>query len=81
MVQYIDRAYRAQVRAELAALGVPVFDQPASTYDADGFTHGRYRHEKPTDGRHSNAEYGALIVQGLIDEVRSRATRPAAQDV
>ena len=65
MVQFIDRFYRSQVREALQALDVPAIDLPAASYDRDGFTLDKYRHDNPNDQHHANAAFGKLAFQEI----------------
>jgi hypothetical protein len=67
----IDTSYRGHVRAQLAASGIPVLDQPAGTITPDGTTDAAFRHENPKDNQHANADYGRQVMQALLDRVRS----------
>ncbi|MBV8474743.1 MAG: hypothetical protein JO234_15105 [Hyphomicrobiales bacterium] len=56
----VDRAYRAAMRAELAARSVPIVSAPAATVDDKGFT--REEFGRPDDPHHGNMRFGRLMM-------------------
>lgn len=63
------RICREIIAAELDRIGIGILTVPAECLDDEGFMLPAFRHEKPTDGNHGNAGFGAIMLARLLSAV------------
>lgn len=70
------RALRTIIRAELAAIAVPIVSLPADSLDDDGFMRSEFKHEDPLDPHHANPAFGKLMIARVEAWARNAQNTP-----
>lgn len=65
-IAYVDQAFREVIREELDARSVPVVSIPSECYGEDGLMLDVYHSDAEGDVLHGNAEFGRLMLQGIL---------------
>lgn len=71
----LSRLCRELVAEELERMGIDIIAVPAECLDEEGFMLPAFRHERPTDGNHGNAEFGAIMLGRLLAAAAGRGPR------
>lgn len=62
----LSRLCRDLVAEALGRMGIDIVAVPTECLDEEGFMLPAFRHERPTDGNHGNAEFGAIMLGRLL---------------
>ena len=63
----IFNEYREIMLSELRSREISVIDVPSECLGDDGFMRAEFRHEDPEDEHHANADFGAKIIQKIVE--------------
>lgn len=77
VILHVGDRFQRFVRAELAAMGIPLITQPPQVIAEDGMMDAAYRHDDPKDQHHGNAAYGKLMMARIKDFVATHYPDPA----
>ncbi|MFD0981711.1 hypothetical protein [Tropicimonas aquimaris] len=67
----IERLHRSEVLHQLERRGIEAVDIPTACRDADGFMKQEFRAERADDAHHGNAAFGKLMMQHVLELLRS----------